>query len=195
MQCSETRLEILQARPRRLDDERSLRFALDGILPAIRGRYGRLHMDARRQSLVHEYSRERVGALIVGHRRQNNDEVVHLFALPRLYFVTSWCTVFRACRRSTPQPPANARRRRPSAPCAAAAWCPSCCSSSPVPSSSTAWSAKKASSPCSEPVTSTRSCRRPSSASGPTTRACATKPAASKTTPARSKKSPAASSA
>src|SRR5262245_53432148 len=195
MQCSEARLEVLQARPRRLDDERPFRFALDGILPAIRRRNRRLHVDARRQTLVHECSRERVGALIVGHRRQNNDEVIHFFTLPRLYFVTSWCTVFRACRRPTPQPPANARRRRPSAPCAAAVWCPCCCSSSPARSSSTASSAKRASSRGSAPATSTRTCRRPSSASGPTTHACARKPAASRTTPAPSKKSPAASSA
>ena len=82
MQCAKPRLEVLQPCPRRLDDERPLRLALDGILPTIRRRNRRLHVDARRQAFVHERSRQRVGALVVGHRRQNNDEVGHLLRFP-----------------------------------------------------------------------------------------------------------------
>ena len=145
---------------------------LDLALPAVDRRHRRVDVDARREALVDERPRQRVGALVVGHRRQDKDEIVVIaLVLSREVVVLFSSRAEESTnpdrRRSARTPTAETRRR------ATGASSSCCCCSSRRSLSSTAWSATAGCSRCCARGRSTTSWRRRSRASAPRTRGCA----------------------
>ena len=74
-----------------------------------------MHVDARGEPLVHERSRELIGALVVGHRRQHDRKVAHGSLVRADEIVVLFSFVARdfrgtACRAATAGPRGRSRR-------------------------------------------------------------------------------------